>query len=467
MKGKALLLNPPGSALFLREYYCSKTPKSHFTYYPIDLYYISGRLSEEYDTRVLDCMAEGVGRTECMRRIEKMDPDAIISLTGHISWAEDVEFFRILAKNKKRKIIASGDILLSSTGRYIGADMPLDAILLDFTSEDILFYLRGDYARIKYMNYRVDGSQFICDAERESGGEFNVPPPRLDLFPYHKYHFPVVRRHPFGVVLTDYGCPYKCNFCVMNTLGHKQRSIENVLEEMDMLKSYNIRELLFMDQTFGAAPGRSKTLLREMLDRNYGFEFACWTRADLATGEWAGLLRKAGCHTVMMGAETHDDKTLALLQKGEAVEAITRGFRIFKKAGIRTLGTFIIGLRGQAAKDCMKTINYAIALDPDYASFNVAIPRAGTKLREEFIRDKLVEDGSDVVDQSGIALTYIGYLDMREVSALLKTAELKFYMRFSYIVKRLFSARTAYEMRNMLTAGCSILARGFGKRIKG
>lgn len=460
MKKKILLLNPPGSRIYLREYYCSKTPKIPFNFYPVDLYYLSGRLWGEHDARVLDCMAEGVGPAEGLRRVEAFDPEIIVALTGHVSWREDVEFFRAVKAGGKRRIVASGDILLSPDSEYAGGDFPIDAALLDFTNDDILHYIKGDYEKLRYMNRWRDGAAAICSTPREKGSEFETPMPVLDAFPYKKYHFPFARRHPFGVVLTDYGCPYSCGFCIVNTVGYKSRTIPNVIEELDMLKQHNIRELVFMDQTFGAAPRRTETLLEEMIRRNYKFGFSCWTRADLITRENTALLRRAGCHTVMMGAESASDETLERQAKGITVDAVERGFRIARGAGLRTLGTFILGLPGEAPEDDLATIKYAVRLNPDFASFNVASPKANTKIREEWLARNLIRHDNDFMDQSGFGPS----ADEKtpgcgDVSDIRKLAEKAFYPRLSYIVRRLAGVRSVYELRNLVNAASHIALR--------
>ena len=43
---KVLLLNPPGTRPYLRDYYCSKVAKADYIYEPVDLLMLSGMLAE-------------------------------------------------------------------------------------------------------------------------------------------------------------------------------------------------------------------------------------------------------------------------------------------------------------------------------------------------------------------------------------------------------------------------------------
>jgi len=54
---KLLLLNPPGSRMFFRDYYCAKVSKARYYYHPVDLVYLSGSLSEHFQVSVIDAIA--------------------------------------------------------------------------------------------------------------------------------------------------------------------------------------------------------------------------------------------------------------------------------------------------------------------------------------------------------------------------------------------------------------------------
>ncbi len=58
MSVRVLLLNPPGSEIFIRDYFCSKTTKSNYLFHPIDLLAMSGTLAQEHEVSVLDGIAE-------------------------------------------------------------------------------------------------------------------------------------------------------------------------------------------------------------------------------------------------------------------------------------------------------------------------------------------------------------------------------------------------------------------------
>ena len=54
-------------------------------------------------------------------------------------------------------------------------------------------------------------------------------------------------------MLTDYGCPYPCSFCVMSGLGSKFRSVDNVMQELRHARTLGVREVFFASSAVRAA----------------------------------------------------------------------------------------------------------------------------------------------------------------------------------------------------------------------
>ena len=75
-----LLLNPPGTQNYLRDYYCSKTSKSDYTYTPVDFLYISAYLQEFCELSFLDCVKENIDADTLLKRqqwLSMMFPEAL------------------------------------------------------------------------------------------------------------------------------------------------------------------------------------------------------------------------------------------------------------------------------------------------------------------------------------------------------------------------------------------------------
>ena len=462
MREKVLLLNPPGKLPYIRDYYCSKVSKGSYIYPPTDLVVLSGIIAEKYDVAVLDAMALGMDAGLCMTEIGNISPKAIVALAGAVSYHEDAPFLENIKRRYDIPIIVTGDLFLED-GEIILKNYPfLDAILMDFTNADAIAYLDDKEDKIKNMIYRKDGEIKIKISPRTAEKEYTIPIPRHELF-MDNYNYPFVRRRPFATVLTDYGCPYKCSFCVIASLGYKFRSVENVMSELRYLKNLRCREIYFNDQTFGVNRARAKELCKRMVEEKIGFGWVCWSRVDVINEELLKLMKGAGCHTILFGVETASEKSLKSMGKGYTLREVEETFRLCKKYGVRTLATYILGLPGENKKDIIKTIEFAIKLDSDFVSFNTLIPRAGTQIRQYAINSGWIAEGNIRMDQSGTyAVMGNEALTGDEIVELKSYAVKHFYGRPSYIAKRFLGVRSLYEFKRLIMDGKEVLFGGYG-----
>jgi len=462
MREKVLLLNPPGKLPYIRDYYCSKVSKGSYIYPPTDLVVLSGIIAEKYDVAVLDAMALGMDAGLCMTEIGNISPKAIVALAGAVSYHEDAPFLENIKRRYDIPIIVTGDLFLED-GEIILKNYPfLDAILMDFTNADAIAYLDDKEDKIKNMIYRKDGEIKIKISPRTAEKEYTIPIPRHELF-MNNYNYPFVRRRPFATVLTDYGCPYKCSFCVIASLGYKFRSVENVMSELRYLKNLRCREIYFNDQTFGVNRARAKELCKRMVEEKIDFGWVCWSRVDVINEELLKLMKGAGCHTILFGVETASEKSLKSMGKGYTLREVEETFRLCREYGVRTLATYILGLPGEDKNSIMQTIEFAVRLDSDFVSFNTLIPRAGTQIRQYAINSGWIAEGNIRMDQSGTyAVMGNEALTGGDILELKNNAVRRFYARPSYIAKRLLGVRSLYEVKRLIMDGKEVLFGGYG-----
>ena len=181
--------------------------------------------------------------------------------------------------------------------------------------------------------------------------------------------------------MTDFGCAFNCSFCPIriDNLGFKVRSVDEIIKELKYLKSLGIKELYFRDQTFGANKKRAIELCNKMVEENLTFSWHCFSRVDVINEELVDAMKTSGCHTIIFGIESVNEKTLQDVQKRINAEKIKNTLSLCKKKKIRCAATFIIGLPGETAEDIMRTVDFAIDIDCTFASFNLVGIRPGTE----------------------------------------------------------------------------------------
>lgn len=456
---KVLLLNPPGRRTYVRDYFCSKTTKSNYLFHPIDLVVLSGVVGERHEVEVLDAMAERLTPDGARARVERSRPDAVVALVGSVSWDEDRAFLASIAR-ATRPVLAIGDVLQEAAELRLAEEPWIAAALHDFTSDDVVRWLAGEREGLATMTVRRrDGSIAPRGHERDPRKRFRVPTPRHELFPAKGYRFSFARRARFATVLTDYGCPYPCTFCVIGTLGYKARPVEDALVEIDHVRALGVREVFFVDQTFGVSKRRALELC-DALARRGDLGWTAFARPDLADDELLGAMRRAGCHTVILGVESADDAQLARYQKGYTTAEVREGVRRARAHGLRTVGTFIVGLPEDDAETLERTLAFALELELDFMSLNMAVPRFATPFRADALERGLARPDALVMDQGGAdAFLPTRTLDRARMLALKRSMVRRFYLRPSYLWRRLRGVRSAHELGAHVREGFALLAR--------
>ncbi len=457
---RVLLLNPPGARNYIRDYFCSKVSKSNYISPPATLLMLSGRVAEKHDVRVLDALAEHMNGEQTLRACETLAPEAVIALVGGVCWDEDRAFLRALKERTGARILGVGDVLLEVPAERLPEAPGLDAVLLDFHTRDVLTWLdSADGRLIPNVVYAHPHTRAILDGGLvRAQGEFRIPLPQHELFPLRSYRFPFSVNAPMSVVLTDYGCPYACTFCVMPPLGFAVRPLEDVLDEVRRLKRLGVREVFFIDQTFGVKRERTLDLCRALSTSELRVSWSCFSRADVTTPELLQAMARAGCHTIIYGVESGNEALRAAQQKSLSHVVLRETLDACRRVGIRTAATFMLGLPGETLEQARETIQWAVDAPLDFASFNVVVPRAHTPLRTQALKAGWVGMDSFSLDQSGMSGAMgTSTLSGEEVLRLRREAVRRFYLRPGYLWRRATSLRSWWDFKTQWLDGWGVV----------
>lgn len=294
-----------------------------------------------------------------------------------------------------------------------------------------------------------------------------LPFPAWQLFPLKKYKLPGFRPgcQNSGLkelpVLTARGCPYKCTFCAHGT-GEKPRvrQVKDIIAEISFLYGkYQIKAVSFITDTFTFYPEFVRNLCQGLITSglNKKITWGCATRIDKLNSELIGLMKSAGCVYILIGLESGDQKILNSVKKGLDLKKVPLIVNELKKAGIIIYASFLLGLPGETVQSINKTINYALRLPIDYASFAVFTPFPGTPIFQTISQSRDIwlktRDWSKFRPQNGEYLLGQKNLTARQIMFLHKKAYFKFYFRKKYLFKLLKivnpAAIFAYLIKNI------------------
>ncbi|MCZ7569699.1 MAG: B12-binding domain-containing radical SAM protein [Ardenticatenaceae bacterium] len=187
-------------------------------------------------------------------------------------------------------------------------------------------------------------------------------------------------------MVTTRGCPYQCNWCAKPIWGqrHNVRSPENVVAELKWLKeTYHPDHIWFADDIMGLKPGWIQTFA-DLVEKNGArLPFKSLSRVDLLLrGDTIDALKRAGCQSVWVGAESGSQKILDAMEKGTTVEQIYAAARRLHEAGIK-VGFFLqFGYPGETREDIEKTLQMVRDCQPDDVGMSVSYPLPGTRFFE-------------------------------------------------------------------------------------
>lgn len=465
-KPRAVLVNPPGTKRYFRDYFCTLVSKARYYYHPVDLVYLSGILDRAgYHLECIDAIASGLLPDETWNKIAAFRPDLVVYLLASPSYDEDVAFLTELKRRvPNATFVGSGDVYREIRENGLELHPFCDAILTDFSTPDLMSWLKRD-ADTTFDNiiYRGRDGAVRAGPEKHGHGFYDMPAPRWDLWPLNKYSFPFSIESKFATVLTDFGCPFSCVFCPMSTTGYKLRDLDTVMDELRLLRRLGINEVFFRDQTFGVNRVRTQALLERIKTEQPDLKWTCWSRVDLVTEEFLKALRDAGCHTVMYGIESANEDILKQYKKNTKREQMERALALTRRLGMRTVGTFVIGLPGESEQSILETIEYARHLPLDFASFNIATPRFGTTFRRIMKEKGAVNEGRMTYDSSKTMPSWTGEtkdgneLPNEVIYRLQRRAIRRFYLRPGYLFRRLASVRSWYELYASLREGWELV----------
>lgn len=450
---RLLFLNPPAPTVVIRDYYCSKSSRSNYLFPPSDFVMQSGILGDSFQLHFIDAVRDRLTPAATVAKVNELAPESIFFLAGAVNHPGDLRFAATLAA-PGRTIIGSGDIFLSEPGNWLRQYPFLDAVALDFTNHDLLNFLQDRHQLIRRMAYRTPTGEVVEVLEKQAEQTFSVGIPRHALFADPGYRFPFAKQQKFSVFLTDFGCPFHCRFCVMSTLPYGSRPNPEALAELRSLQALGIRELFWMNQTFGVRKKSTLELLGAMQTFAPLFSWTAFGRPDLLDEELLVAMKNGGCHTIIIGVENGSEEILRQYRKEYTLPQIRAAFALCRKHGVRTVGTFILGLPGESQETIRATIRLAQELDCDFASFHTAVPRAGTPLRQEAIQTGRLECEDFTMDQAGSYITFTpDGIDQQTLLRLKRQAVRGFYLRPTFLLRQLLQKRSWYELTNLLYQG--------------
>jgi radical SAM superfamily enzyme YgiQ (UPF0313 family) len=359
---------------------------------PLNLLLLAAILREKgYDPYIFDCPAQGIGYQDIIRRLSILQPKfvGLTAMTPHIMQAAKVT--RVIKEHLPQIMILLG-------GAHISA-VP-EQTMDHFHDIDVGFLGEADHSLPEFLDTINGGGKASTvkgTINREGGGLINtgqrIERVKLDTLPMYawdllegfprEYNPPLFATHhsPATPILTSRGCPGKCTFCFSGS--HTTISTYSAEYTINMLKHlkerYSIREFMIYDDNFVMFRKNLNELLNRLIEERLELSWSCNARVDMVNEEMLNLMAKAGCWQISYGIETGNQAILDALHKKITKEQVQETIKLTHKAGIRSVGYFMIGHFSETLQTIEETIQFACGLQLDDFRMSFFTPLPGTE----------------------------------------------------------------------------------------
>ncbi len=439
--------------------FSSKTAGSQINYWqPLGTLYVAAALIKAgHEVRFLN--GAFMAHSHILNEISEYKPEFVGIYSTTFGWDRAV---RTAADIKDKH----AEVFITVGGPYPVAVQEL--CLKDADSIDAVVTGEGEITSVEILDRLSQGRdlQGVAGAAYRKNGEVIKNQPRALITDLDSIPFPArellgdagdyipppatYKRKPVAVIMTARGCNRKCLFCFQidkyRKSGIRYRSVNNVMDEIELCLRQGYKEIKFIDDTLAADYDRAMGIALEIKHRGLDFTWfasACVNQVDKPLLK---AFKDAGCWAILFGAESGVQKNLNSIRKGITLDQTRRAVKAAKEAGLTVYTPFLFGIPGETFDEGLKTIEFACELNPDIANFHAITPFPGTELYDNL--DKYGSMSSDLTDFTYQGAAFVPYSMTREEIAMLRQIAFKrFYSRPGYLFKRLFTLRNLNDIK--------------------
>jgi radical SAM superfamily enzyme YgiQ (UPF0313 family) len=318
----------------------------------------------------------------------------------------------------------------------------------------------------------VKGNEKVLHDDLDS-----LPLPDWDMMKPHEYKWGysfMTNRYPAAPMILTRGCPYLCTFCGSYLItGRKvrKRSIDNVIEEIKILKSkYGVRSIDIVDENFVFYRDYVMEFCNRLIEEKIEIGWNCpyGVRLDRLDAELVSTMEKAGCYALSFGIESATNRILKEIKKVLTVEQTIEKVNMVRKAAPSMMlqGFFMIGFPDETEEEIEATIELARDLPLDIAIFSPLRPTPGTKIYEDLVNSGVIYASLDY-DPEGMGQHYFvrSYSPVpdEKMKLLYRKAYKTFYFRPKIIANLLWHTRSKAQARTIFNGIKRLLQRPITK----
>ncbi len=362
---------------------------------PISLGYVAAVLEGAgAEVLLLDCPTLGMRLDRAIEVVRAFQPDYVGFTLATVDWLSSLTWMQGF-KDALGVPIVVGGIHMECYPRETMTHDCIDIGLVGHADQGLVELLAlhqegGDLNTVPGACFRdVDGEVVLVPEAKRPRTDELMPFPARHLWPTEK-HFSIVSTEKyFTAAMSNFGCPYRCEFCILRGDALRQRSAMSVVDEMEFChRELGINEMDFFDPVFTMRRDRVFQICDEVKRR--GLDRMVWSiraRTDAVDEEMLDALWDAGCRRIFYGIESGSNEILKRVDKRQtSTEHIKHAIVATKKRGFEVLAFVMIGNPLETEVTVGMTRRLLKELPIDLVQIASLFPLPKTPIYEELMR---------------------------------------------------------------------------------
>ena len=361
---------------------------------PVWCLLLAGAMRHLYEVEICDPLAERLDDNGVWLRIARKRPDLICFVvygqnpnSGTTNMAGAVRLSKAIRQRESIPIAFIGShpsALPEDTLKYADYVLPGDGL------KGLISVMQGAKPGI------------IWSKPSEFGAYAWDLIPSLDHYRAHLWHcnFDESKRSPFAAIYTSLGCPFKCDFCMINMVnrespeqldaaqasGIRYMRPDFILDQIEYLEGKGVRNVRFSDEMFFLNKTHYLPIVRGIIERGINLNLWAYARVDTVRPEYLPEFKRAGFNWLCLGIESANQKVRREISKGsfETVD-VRQVCNEIKYAGINILANFIFGLPDEDEKAMQETLDLALEINAEHTNFYPCMALPGTPLYRQAV----------------------------------------------------------------------------------
>jgi radical SAM superfamily enzyme YgiQ (UPF0313 family) len=265
---------------------------------------------------------------------------------------------------------------------------------------EFLRYLQGQkrIEEVPNLAYKKN-NEFVLNQLADNYAIDELPFPDLSDLSPARY---TLAAKPMTFMITSRSCPHKCSFCSVHTTfgtNYRRRSLDNVLEEIELRYQQGYRVIDFEDDNLTYYKSTFKELCRRLIARfpDRQMEFVAMNGISYLSldDELLELMFQAGFSQLNLALVSSDKTVRETTKRPHTLEAYLRVVQRAVQLGFKIVSYQILGLPNETLESMIQTLSFNTRLpvlhgaSPFYQTPASAIARGLDLTEEDYVKARL------------------------------------------------------------------------------